>query len=109
MDLLLTLPLLAYSTYDIFARHANLVEFLLPALLVLIMFPSIAYIFRWSLPQVLALVCLLAYAGFALILVFRTVADRHDAYPSIFLRVGIILLIAKSVYGVVCVTKPANP
>ena len=107
LDLLLTLPLLAYAIYDIVARHANPVEFILPALLVAIMLPSIVSVLGWSMPQALAFVCLLVYVGFACILIFRSIADRHDASLGIFLRIGLVVLIAKSIYGVFCVTKPA--
>jgi len=107
LDLLLTLPMLAYATYDIVARHAHPVEFIVPALLVAIMLPSIVSILGWSMPQALAFVCLLVYIGLAGFLIFRTIADRHDASLGILLRVGLVLLIAKSIYGVLCVTKPA--
>ena len=107
LDLVLTLPLLAYAIYDIVARHANPVEFIIPALLVVIMLPSIVSVLGWSMPQVLAFVCLLVYVGVACLLIFRTIADRHDAMLGILLRVGLVVLIAKSIYGVFCVTKPA--
>ena len=73
LDMLLTLPLLAYATYDIWARNANPVEFILPVLLVTIMLPSIVSVFRWSLPQALAFACLVLYVGVALFLAFRTI------------------------------------
>jgi hypothetical protein len=110
LDLLLTLPLLVYATYDIVARNANPVEFILPALLLVIMLPSIVSLLGGALPQVWAVVCLVFYVGITLFLVFRMIADRHDTYAGILIRVGMILLIAKSVYGVFCVTKsPASP
>jgi hypothetical protein len=110
LDLLLTLPLLVYATYDIVARNANPVEFILPAVLVVIMLPSIVSLLGRVLPQVWAVVCLVFYVGIALFLVFRMIADRHDTYAGTLIRLGMILLIAKSVYGVFCVTKsPTSP
>jgi predicted permease len=110
LDLLLTLPLLIYATCDIVARNANPVEFILPAVLVVIMLPSIVSLAGGVLPQVWAVVCLLLYVGISLFLVFRTIADGHDTYAGILVRVGMILLMAKSVYGIFCVAKsPATP
>jgi hypothetical protein len=108
LDVLVTLPLLIWAAHDTFRRyHSAMFGFELTALICVaaVMLPSVVCLSGLSLRQIPAVALILFYLLMLVILWFRILNGWHDLHHATLIRVGVFLLIAKSIYGVVSVTK----
>lgn len=108
LDALVTLPLLVYATYDTFKlREAGVFwfEVFILGCALAVMFPSFVCVIGLSLNQSVAVVCLLFYLALLVFMWFRLLSGWYEPHHATLVRVGIFLLIAKSIYGVISVTK----
>jgi hypothetical protein len=108
LDVIVTLPLFAYATYTTFKRppiDTFWFELVLLAFALIVMFPSMVCLAGRSLHQVVAAICLFLYVGFLILMCFRLLSGWHDPYYATLIRIGMMLLVAKSIYGVISVTK----
>jgi len=110
LDALVTLPIFIWAAQDTFRRpHGDLFGFELATLIcvVFVMLPSVVCLLGVSLPQIPAVALILFYLLMLVLLWFRILSGWHELHHATLIRVGAFLLIAKSIYGVVSVTKHA--
>ena len=72
---------------------------------IVVMLPSFICLIGVSLSQISAVVLILFYLLLSVLLLFRALSGWHEPNHATLIRIGIIFLIAKSIYGVVSVTK----
>jgi hypothetical protein len=107
LDVLVTLPCFTFAAYDTFVHPASdgFVKWLRLVVLGCVltgMFPSLVCMVGKVLPQVIATTLIVLYLAFTLVVTLNLLHDLHGPLWLSFARVGIILLIAKSIYGVCC-------
>ena len=108
LDVLVTLPLCLYAVHETFTNPPDGMLWL--ALLVLggfftVMLPSLVCLAGRTLNPVVAGFCLLVYLVMMIFLWFRVLACWHQPHHAGLICLGLLLLIAKSIYGAVSVTK----
>ena len=69
------------------------------------MFPSLVCLAGWRLPHFAALLCILLYLLLLVMMWFRTISGWGEPHHVTLVRLGIMLLIAKGIYGVCRVTR----
>jgi hypothetical protein len=110
LDALVTLPLFIWAAQDTFRRpHGDMFGFELATLIcvVVVMLPSVVCLLGVSLRQIPAVVLILFYLLMLVLLWFRILSGWHELHHATLIRVGAFLLIAKSIFGVISVTKHA--
>jgi len=110
LDVLVTLPLFVYGLYDTLKHPEPGMQWLHWIILgcaFVVMFPSFVCLAGKSLNHIVAAMCLLLYLALLVFMWFGLLHRLHDSGPphGTLIRVGIILLIAKSIWGVISVTK----
>ncbi len=108
LDILATLPLFIYATRETFRNSGGgmfgLELFVLVCALV-VMFPSLVCLAGRRLPHFAALLCLLFYLLLLVLMWFRTMSGWGQPHHVTLVRLAIMLLIAKSIYGICSVTR----
>ena len=109
VDALVTLPLCVCVAFDRF-RHRDTSIFWLELLVLIcaaiVMLPSLICLLGISLGQIPAVAFILFYLLLLVFVWFRILSGWHDElHHATLIGVGVFLLIAKSIYGVVSVTK----
>jgi hypothetical protein len=106
VDALVTLPLCVWAAY-VSRGDTSLfwLELLVLICAAIVMLPSLICLLGISLGQIPAIAFILFYLLLLAFMWFRTMGGWHEPHHATLIRVGIILLIAKSIYGVVSVTK----
>jgi hypothetical protein len=108
LDALVTLPLFIWAAQDTFRRpHGEMFGFELATLVcvAVVMLPSAVCLLGISLPHIPAVALIVFYLLLLAFLWFRILSGWHELHHATLIRVGVFLLIAKSIYGVVSVTK----
>jgi hypothetical protein len=108
VDALVTLPLCIWAACEAFKdgdTRMLWLELLILICAVIVMLPSLICLLGLSLGEIPVVAFILFYLLLLVFMGLRTLSGWHEPHHATLVRIGISLLIAKSIYAVVSVTK----